>query len=129
VSAESLEIEAVLANHANKDLLRLITCGSVDDGKSTLIGRLLFDSKQIFEDQLASVERDSKKWGTTGDQADLALLSMACSPSESRASPSMWPIGFSPHRAENTSSPTRQAMNNTHAIWPPVHPPPIWRSF
>lgn len=68
------DIEAVLANHASKDLLRLITCGSVDDGKSTLIGRLLFDSKQIFEDQLASVERDSKKWGTTGDQADLALL-------------------------------------------------------
>ena len=67
-------IESVLANHARKDLLRLITCGSVDDGKSTLIGRLLFDSKQIFEDQLASVERDSKKWGTTGDQADLALL-------------------------------------------------------
>ncbi len=74
MSTESLEIESVLANHASKDLLRLITCGSVDDGKSTLIGRLLFDSKQIFEDQLASVERDSKKWGTTGDQADLALL-------------------------------------------------------
>lgn len=74
MSTEPLEIESVLANHASKDLLRLITCGSVDDGKSTLIGRLLFDSKQIFEDQLASVERDSKKWGTTGDQADLALL-------------------------------------------------------
>lgn len=74
MSTESLEIQSVLANHADKDLLRLITCGSVDDGKSTLIGRLLFDSKQIFEDQLASVERDSKKWGTTGDQADLALL-------------------------------------------------------
>ena len=74
MSTEISDIEAVLANHASKDLLRLITCGSVDDGKSTLIGRLLFDSKQIFEDQLASVERDSKKWGTTGDQADLALL-------------------------------------------------------
>ena len=72
--ANAPSIESVLANHASKDLLRLITCGSVDDGKSTLIGRLLFDSKQIFEDQLASVERDSKKWGTTGDQADLALL-------------------------------------------------------
>lgn len=68
------DIESILTAHANKDLLRLITCGSVDDGKSTLIGRLLFDSKQIFEDQLASVQRDSKKWGTTGDQADLALL-------------------------------------------------------
>lgn len=71
---DKTDIESILTAHASKDLLRLITCGSVDDGKSTLIGRLLFDSKQIFEDQLASVERDSKKWGTTGDQADLALL-------------------------------------------------------
>lgn len=68
------DIEKLLAADAQKDLLRFITCGSVDDGKSTLIGRLLFDSKLIYEDQLAAVERDSKKWGTTGDAADLALL-------------------------------------------------------
>jgi len=54
--------------------LRLITCGSVDDGKSTLIGRLLSDTKQIFEDQLAALEKDSRKHGTTGDDIDFALL-------------------------------------------------------
>ena len=67
-------IEAYLKEHENKEILRFITCGSVDDGKSTLIGRLLYDSKMIFEDQLASIEKDSKKSGTTGDKIDLALL-------------------------------------------------------
>ena len=56
------------------DILRFITCGSVDDGKSTLIGRLLFESKMIFKDQLNSIEKDSKRYGTTGDEIDLALL-------------------------------------------------------
>ncbi len=67
-------IEEYLKEHENKEILRFITCGSVDDGKSTLIGRLLFDSKMIFEDQLASIEKDSKKSGTTGEKIDLALL-------------------------------------------------------
>src|SRR5215470_8955170 len=57
-----------------KDLLRFITCGSVDDGKSTMIGRLLHDSKLIFEDQLAAVAKDSARYGTTGSEVDLALL-------------------------------------------------------
>ncbi len=56
------DILAYLKQHENKDLLRFITCGNVDDGKSTLIGRLLHDSKLIFEDQLAAIQRDSKKW-------------------------------------------------------------------
>ncbi len=68
------DIETYLQQHENKEILRFITCGSVDDGKSTLIGRLLYDSKMIFEDQLASIEKDSKKSGTTGDKIDLALL-------------------------------------------------------
>ncbi|NVJ52222.1 MAG: sulfate adenylyltransferase subunit CysN [Campylobacteraceae bacterium] len=67
-------IEQYLKEHEHKEILRFITCGSVDDGKSTLIGRLLYDSKMIFEDQLASIEKDSKKSGTTGDKIDLALL-------------------------------------------------------
>lgn len=70
----STNIEAYLKQHENKGLLRFITCGSVDDGKSTLIGRLLYDSKMIFEDQLASIEKDSKKMGTQGGALDLALL-------------------------------------------------------
>ena len=67
-------IEEYLKEHENKEILRFITCGSVDDGKSTLIGRLLYDSKMIFEDQLSAIEKDSKKSGTTGDKIDLALL-------------------------------------------------------
>ncbi|MCI0511523.1 sulfate adenylyltransferase subunit 1 [Chromohalobacter marismortui] len=68
------DIESYLHEHENKDLLRFITCGSVDDGKSTLIGRLLHDSKMIYEDQLAAITQASKTSGTTGDQVDLALL-------------------------------------------------------
>lgn len=68
------DIHAYLKSQEEKGLLRFITCGSVDDGKSTLIGRLLYDSKLIFEDQLASVTADSKKVGTQGGEIDLALL-------------------------------------------------------
>src|SRR6266404_197608 len=68
------DIDQYLKAHEHKSLLRFITCGSVDDGKSTLIGRLLYDSKMIFEDQLAALESDSKKMGTQGGKLDLALL-------------------------------------------------------
>jgi bifunctional enzyme CysN/CysC len=68
------DIDAYLRQHETKSLLRFITCGSVDDGKSTLIGRLLYDSKMIFEDQLAALEADSKKMGTQGQNIDFALL-------------------------------------------------------
>ena len=69
----STDINTYLAQHERKELLRLLTCGSVDDGKSTLIGRLLHDSKLIYEDQLAAIEADSVKSRTTG-RLDLALL-------------------------------------------------------
>jgi bifunctional enzyme CysN/CysC len=68
------DIDAYLQLHQHKTLLRFITCGSVDDGKSTLIGRLLYDSKMIFEDQLATLEADSKRVGTQGQEIDFALL-------------------------------------------------------
>ena len=67
-------IDEYLKTHEHKSLLRFITCGSVDDGKSTLIGRLLFESKMLFEDQLAAMEADSKRWGTQGEEMDFALL-------------------------------------------------------
>jgi bifunctional enzyme CysN/CysC len=70
----SEDIDAYLHRHQHKTLLRFITCGSVDDGKSTLIGRLLYDSKMIFEDQLAALEADSKRVGTQGQEIDFALL-------------------------------------------------------
>lgn len=68
------DIHAYLAQHERKELLRFLTCGNVDDGKSTLIGRLLHDSKMIYEDQLAAIRKDSAKFGTTGDDFDPALL-------------------------------------------------------
>lgn len=68
------DIEAYLKVHENKDLLRFLTCGNVDDGKSTLIGRLLYDSKLIYEDQMAAIEKDSQKFNTTDEAFDLALL-------------------------------------------------------
>jgi bifunctional enzyme CysN/CysC len=68
------DLKAYLAQQENKSLLRFLTCGSVDDGKSTLIGRLLFDSKLIFEDHLTALAKDSRKHGTTGEDIDLALL-------------------------------------------------------
>ncbi len=76
-AGEKLDTRALveyLASHEKKSLLRFLTCGSVDDGKSTLIGRLLYDTKLIFEDQLAGIEKDSKKFGTVGEDIDLALL-------------------------------------------------------
>jgi bifunctional enzyme CysN/CysC len=68
------DIAEYLRQHERKSLLRFITCGSVDDGKSTLIGRLLYDAHLLFEDQLAAVEADSRKWGTQGGEIDFALL-------------------------------------------------------
>ncbi|WED22052.1 sulfate adenylyltransferase subunit CysN [Vibrio sp. JC009] len=68
------DIEGYLKVHENKDMLRFLTCGSVDDGKSTLIGRLLYDSKMIFEDQMSAIEKDSKRFNTTDEEFDLALL-------------------------------------------------------
>src|SRR5471032_493636 len=68
------DLKAFLAAQEKKSLLRFLTCGSVDDGKSTLIGRLLYDSKLLFEDHLSALEKDSRKFGTTGDDIDFALL-------------------------------------------------------
>jgi bifunctional enzyme CysN/CysC len=74
MTAPSSALNDFLAAQEKKSLLRFLTCGSVDDGKSTLIGRLLYDSKLLFEDHLSALERDSKKHGTTGDDIDFALL-------------------------------------------------------
>ncbi len=74
MAKQNLDIKAFLDQDQKKDLLRLLTAGSVDDGKSTLIGRLMFDSKMIYEDQLSALERDSKRIGHAGDDIDYALL-------------------------------------------------------
>jgi len=69
-----MDIIEYLKEHENKDMLRFLTCGSVDDGKSTLIGRMLYDSKMVFDDQISAVKSESKKYGTTGDKLDMALI-------------------------------------------------------
>ena len=74
MNAPESPLQKFLADQEKKTLLRFLTCGSVDDGKSTLIGRLLYDTKLLFEDTLASLEKDSKKFGTTGEDIDFALL-------------------------------------------------------
>jgi sulfate adenylyltransferase large subunit len=74
MTTPNIDINAYLDQDEKKDLLRLLTAGSVDDGKSTLIGRLLFDSKKIYEDQLSALERDSKRVGHAGEEIDYALL-------------------------------------------------------
>ena len=74
MTAPAIDLKAYLAEQENKSFLRFLTCGSVDDGKSTLIGRLLYDSKMLFEDHLSALEKDSKKFGTDGDNIDFALL-------------------------------------------------------
>ena len=73
-SSTMSDISDYLRQHEAKPLLRFITCGSVDDGKSTLIGRLLYDSKWLFDDQLAALEKDSRRHGTQGERIDYALL-------------------------------------------------------
>ena len=104
------DILAYLNAQENKSFLRFITCGSVDDGKSTLIGRLLYDSKLIYEDQLASIEKDSKKSGTQGDEIDLA-------PNVSKALQSMLLTASSPQTNVSLLSPTLRGMSNIHVIW------------
>jgi len=74
VALDRAAVEKLLSGKEDQSLLRFLTCGSVDDGKSTLIGRLLHDSKRLFEDQILTLERDSRKWGTTGGDIDFALL-------------------------------------------------------
>jgi len=97
------------------DILRFATAGSVDDGKSTLIGRLLFDSKAIFEDQLAAVERTSRDRGE--EVTNLALLTDGLRASGSRASRSTSPTGTSRPRGGSSSSPTPPGTSSTPGTW------------
>jgi hypothetical protein len=118
-------VRAFLKEQEDKTMLRFLTCGSVDDGKSTLIGRLLYDTKLIFEDQLAALEKDSKKHGTTGDELISRFWSTGWKQSASRASPSMLHIGSLRRPNANSLSPTRPATNNIPATWRPVRRLPI----
>ena len=123
------DINAYLAQHEQKELLRLITCGSVDDGKSTLIGRLFYESKMIYEDQLAALQKDTSRYGTTGEALDLALFTDGLEDERQQgitidvAYPIFQPI------SESSSSLIRRGTSSTHATWQRGLPLPIWRSF
>ena len=91
------------------DLLRFITCGSVDDGKSTLIGRLLYESKMIFEDQLAALEADSRRMGTRGGEIDFALLVDGLEAEREQG------ITIDVAYSGSSSSPTRRGTSSTPA--------------
>ena len=110
--------EASAADEAHaptQDLLRFITCGSVDDGKSTLIGRLLYESNMLFDDQLTQLEADSKKVGTQGGELDFALLVDGLSAEREQGSRSTSPTASSRPRDASSSSPTRPATSSTRA--------------
>ena len=125
-----MSIEEFLAKDEQKDLLRFLTAGSVDDGKSTLIGRLLFDSKKLYEDQLDALERDSKRMGNAGEHIDYALLldglkaereqgitiDVAYRYYVNKVSLSMWLTVISLPTTVSSSLPTLRDTNNTPVI-------------
>jgi hypothetical protein len=121
------DIAAYLQQHEHKSLLRFITCGSVDDGKSTLIGRLLYESKMLFDDQLAALEADSRSSAPRAARSTSRCWSTAWPPSASRASPSTSPTASSAPTSASSSSPTRRATSSTRATWSPARPPPTSR--
>jgi sulfate adenylyltransferase subunit 1 (EFTu-like GTPase family) len=108
------------------ELLRFTTAGSVDDGKSTLIGRLLYDSKAIFEDQLAAVEQASESRGD--EEVDLALLTDGLRAEREQKITIDVAYRYFATPAANSSSPTPPATSNTPATWSPAPPPPNWPS-
>ena len=99
------------------DTLRFITCGSVDDGKSTLIGRLLFETKGVFEDQWAAVEADSKKYGTQGARPDFALLVDGLQAEREQATSMVIPCACSSLRASNKKAYSKGRDVRRHFSW------------
>lgn len=111
------DIDAYLERHANKSMLRFITCGSVDDGKSTLIGRLLYESKLVFDDQLTALEADSRKSGTQGRGSISRSWSTVSPPNVSRASRSTSPTATSRPSDASSSSPILRGTSSTPETW------------
>ena len=122
------QVAAYLQQHETKDLLRFITCGSVDDGKSTLIGRLLHDTKLLMDDQLSSLESDSKRHGTQNGEIDFALLVDGLAAEREQGIPSTWPTASSAPTSASSSSPTAPGTSSTPATWPPAPAPATWPS-
>ena len=113
----SEDIHAYLKSQEEKSLFRFMTCGSVDDGKSTLIGRLLWDSKLIFEDQLAALQANSKRLGTQGDEIDYALLLDGLQAEREQGITIDVAYRFFPRTSVNSSSPIPRGTSSTPATW------------
>src|SRR5262245_65700351 len=112
---EPMEVHA----DTQPDLLRLLTCGSVDDGKSTLIGRLLYDSQKVPDDQLKSLEEESKRFGTVGDALDLALLLDGLQAEREQGITIDVAYRYFPRRGARSSWPILLDMSRTRRTWPP----------
>ena len=121
------DIATYLKQHEAKPLLRFITCGSVDDGKSTLIGRLLYDSKRLFDDQLAALEKDSRRHGTQGERIDYALLLDGLAAEREQGITIDVAYRYFDTDKRKFIVADCPGTSSTRATWPPVHPPPTWR--
>ena len=116
---------SLLDHHLHKDLLRFTTAGSVDDGKSTLIGRLLHDSKSIYEGRLASVRKS--RVNRSAGPIDFSLLTDGLRAEREQGITIDVAYRYSRRRAASSSSRTHRATSSTRGIWPPGRRPPIWR--
>ena len=126
-AVESADVGAFLVAQTVKDTLRFITCGSVDDGKSTLIGRLLYESKSIFDDQLKALEVESRQFGTQGGNLDFALLLDGLLAEREQGITIDVDIASLPPGCVDLSWPTRPDTSNSPAIWQPAHRRRAWR--
>ena len=119
------DIDSYLKSHEEKSLLRFITCGSVDDGKSTLIGRMLYESHMLFDDQLSSLKTDSKKIGTQGEEIDFALLVDGLAAEREQGITIDVAYRFFQQIKENTLLQIHPDTRNTRAIWQQEHQQPM----
>lgn len=126
-SSVAQDYAAFLETHRDKEVLRFIACGSVDDGKSTLIGRLLHDTKQIFDDQITALRRDSRKHGTQGQEMDLALLVDGLQAEREQGITIDVAYRFFSTDKRSFIVADTPATSSTPATWRPAPPPPTWR--
>ena len=127
-SRAKLDLQQFIEQESSKSMLRFITCGSVDDGKSTLIGRLLYDSQLLYDDQLEELKRDSKGRASTDGDIDFSLLVDGLAAEREQGITIDVAYRFFPPQDANSSLPTLRGMNSTRATWRPARRPQRPRS-
>jgi len=118
-----LDMQQFIEMESSKSMLKFITCGSVDDGKSTLIGRLLYDSQLLYDDQLEELKKDSKGRVSTDEDIDFSLLVDGLAAEREQGITIDVAYRSFQHQNENSLSPTHRGTSSTRAIWPPAPPP------